>query len=161
MLLGGSRHLVELELSAGFLAISRVLRDDALLHGLVETGDKFLELLLSRVLVGRVSGLEELLVRIVELGLGDGVALVRLSILTIALASSAATLDISHFRCILFWECSRNSLSKTARIRQEGKFSVFWTPDIPPNHGSAADRRDTFHTPLPARRYNTSTCGPE
>ena len=61
MLLGGSRHLVELELSAGFLAISRVLRDDALLHGLVETGDELLELLLGVFLGTRVRELEELL----------------------------------------------------------------------------------------------------
>ena len=92
-------HLVELELSARFLAVSRVLRDDAFLDGLVETGDKFLELLRRGFLVVGVGGLEELLVRIVQFRLAHGVALARLLVLTIALACRATSLGVSHFLC--------------------------------------------------------------
>ena len=90
-------HLVELELSARFLAVGGVLGDNAFFHGLVETGDKFLELLLGDFLVVGVGGLEELLMGIMELGLGDGIALIRLGVLTITFSGGAAALDISHF----------------------------------------------------------------
>ena len=97
LLFFGFRHLVELELSAGFLTVSGILRDNTFFHGLVETGNKFLELLLGDFLVVGVGGLEELLMGIMELSLGDGVALIRLGVLTITFSGGAAALDISHF----------------------------------------------------------------
>ena len=98
ILLGlSSSHLVELELGAGFLAICGILGDDTFFHGLIETGDKFLKLLLGDFLIISVSSLEELLVGIMELSLGDRIALIRLGVLTITFSGGAAALDISHF----------------------------------------------------------------
>ena len=61
------RHLVELELSAGFLAIGGILSDDTFFHGLIETGNKFLELLLGYFLIIYIGSLEKLLVRIARI----------------------------------------------------------------------------------------------
>ena len=90
-------ELVKLELSAGFLAVSSILGNNALLDGLVKTGNKFLELLLGDFLVACIDSLEELLVRIMKLSLGDGIALIRLGVLTITFSGGAAALDICHF----------------------------------------------------------------
>lgn len=94
MLLG---HLVELELSARFLAVSRVLRDDPLLNGLIETRDKFFEFLLSIFTLACIGVLEELLMCVVQFSLAHGVALASLFVLAIAFSGGAAALDISHF----------------------------------------------------------------
>ena len=90
-------HLVELELGAGFLAISGILGDNTFFHGLIETGNKFLELLLGYFLIIYIGSLEKLLVRIMKLSLGDGIALAGLGVLTITFSGGAAALDISHF----------------------------------------------------------------
>ena len=97
LLCGRCCHLVQLELSAGFLAVRGILGNDALLRGLVETSDEFLELLLGFLTAAGVGCLEELLVRIVKLSLGDRIALVRLGVLTVTFPGGAAALDISHF----------------------------------------------------------------
>ena len=92
-------HLVELELSAALLAVRRVLRDDALLHGLVETGDELLELLRGIVLLVGVSGLEELLVGVVELRLAARITGAGLGVLTITFTGGTSAFGISH--CLL------------------------------------------------------------
>ena len=105
-LLGG--HLVHLKLCTALLAISRILLDDTLLHGLVETRDEFLELLLGSLFLARIGGLEEVLVRIVQLRLHGRVALVRLRVLTVTLPGGAAALDVSHiflYSCFGMFEC--------------------------------------------------------
>ena len=102
ILLGLScNHLVELELSAGFLAIGGILGDNTFFHGLIETGNKFLELLLGYLLVSHIGSLEKLLVRIMKLSLGDGIALAGLGVLTITFSGGAAALDICHFLILL------------------------------------------------------------
>ena len=94
-------HLVELQLSAAFLAVRRVLGDDALLHGLVETGDELLELLLGIILLVRVRRLEELLVGVVKLRLRGLVAHTGLLVLTITFTSGASAFYISHISLLL------------------------------------------------------------
>ena len=92
-------HLVELQLSAALLAIGRVLGDDALLHGLVETGDELLELLRGIVLLVSISGLEELLVGVMELRLAARVTRTGLGVLTITFTGGTSAFGISH--CLL------------------------------------------------------------
>ena len=134
----GLCHLVDLELCARLLAVGGVLRDDAPLHGLVQAGDEIPELLLGVFLRARVGGLEELLVRIVQLRLADRIALAGLLVLAIAFPGGSAALDICHLSLSFFWECSRVLYSfLPPKIKSPVEFHDF-RPHSPPRFGAGS-----------------------
>jgi hypothetical protein len=57
-------------------------------------------------------------VRVVELGLADGVALAGLLVLAIAFPGGSAALDVCHFLFVIFWECSARSISNISSENQ-------------------------------------------